>query len=257
MNPTRRPPTMYASAHALNAPDGRRLVCCCDLPDGPIQPGGQVALVPGAGMSAHTLVYMSFLLASNGFSVVRIDGRDNVGLGEGMVEDWRISTVEQDLRLVLEEHPSSRVVALGTAFWPTVRCLAETPGHSAVLVSPELDAREDGATGQDLHELVERVSVPVTMVVGEHDPASQANSMSRVRDFVGGQATVISVPGALAAFSRHAGMTQQLVAAVVAALASTQTDAVAGFDVLSFDDCIRAMSEALPRRNEIVFDYRA
>lgn len=60
-------------------------------------PIGTVLIVPPFAMQARDLFPASFVLANNGFDVVRLDGRNALGAGSGSIEDYRLSTVCKDI----------------------------------------------------------------------------------------------------------------------------------------------------------------
>jgi acyl transferase len=62
---------------------------------------GLVLIVPPYAMNAHEFCLLNYYLIENGFTVVRFDAIDNVGLSSGTIEHYALGRLEDDLALVV------------------------------------------------------------------------------------------------------------------------------------------------------------
>jgi pimeloyl-ACP methyl ester carboxylesterase len=121
-------------------------------------PGPTVALIPPFAMSALDVYPFSYVMALNGFRVVAINGRDNVGGGSGSIRSYRLSTVAADTAAVVEHTSADLVVALSLSCRPVLRLLPQLKVKGAVLATPVVDVRKtlDVVLGTDYFSMSER-----------------------------------------------------------------------------------------------------
>jgi alpha-beta hydrolase superfamily lysophospholipase/SAM-dependent methyltransferase len=95
-------PAVVSTFSECFRPSGLRIALCHDRPrvepaaDAPI-----VVLAPGYGESKRDYVPLAYYLAGNGFNVVRYDNVNHVGESDGLVTQFRLEDMENDLETVL------------------------------------------------------------------------------------------------------------------------------------------------------------
>jgi pimeloyl-ACP methyl ester carboxylesterase len=94
-----------------------------DLPEG--TPRGTVLLVPPFGVSADSLFMPAYVLARNGFRVVRFDPRNHVGRSEGEMYDFTVSSCARDVAAVVPAVEPDVVVGFSLAAPSVLRACAE------------------------------------------------------------------------------------------------------------------------------------
>jgi hypothetical protein len=128
-----------------------------DVPDSaPVR--GTVLVVAPFGVSADSLFMPAYVLARNGFRVVRFDSRDHVGLSPGGILDYRMSTVVDDIQTMLRWTAPDHLLGFSLAGPPAFRALRNWGQPvPAVFAAGVVDTRQclRAVLGFDLFEQAE------------------------------------------------------------------------------------------------------
>lgn len=111
-----------------------------DTPDSP--PRATILVAPPFGISADNLFLPAYILAANGFRVIRFDPTNHVGESPGAIWDFLLSTFAADTRRMLEWATPEIVLGFSLAAPPILRALGETGSQAhAVLAAPVVNVR--------------------------------------------------------------------------------------------------------------------
>jgi len=124
----------------LSSGDGGEIFVAVDRPVG--TPVGRVILVPPFGMGGERMFPVSYLLTLNGFEVFRFDPRCSPGRSSGVIAEFTLSGLNDDLSTVFSHVPNALVVAISLSARSVLRTLAEREDwRAAVLMTPVVNAR--------------------------------------------------------------------------------------------------------------------
>jgi alpha-beta hydrolase superfamily lysophospholipase len=137
----------------IEHPSGGVLAAVVDEADSETR--GRVVLAPALGMTTHELYMPTHVLNRNGFKVVRFDPRHHVGRSSGEMSEFRLSSLAEDLRVIIEWAKPDLLVAFSLAARAALRVISDGTVAHAVLVTPVVDVASStvAVTGVDYFDM--------------------------------------------------------------------------------------------------------
>ncbi len=130
--------------------DGERIAVTVDEPVGAVSSAPGVLLLPGFGMTAHSMLLAAYIMSANGLRVFRPDLRNQVG---ARAQGFRLSRLTADIGALMESIDPAALVAMSIAAPAALRA-ARGRGIALALVVPVVDVRSTLRTvcGEDWFE---------------------------------------------------------------------------------------------------------
>lgn len=145
------------------------LMVYIDEPD--TEARGTILIAPPFGITARNLFLPAFILASNGYRVVRFDPRDHVGESPGTMWTFTLSQFAEDIQRMLGWYTPDIVLGFSLAAPSVLRALAESgSAASPVLAAPVVNLQYTlNAVLEKDYFTPENFDMPQEIVVlGEH-----------------------------------------------------------------------------------------
>lgn len=93
------------SSHEISLQDGRQAIAWLNLPETDRFPDHAIVIASGFGRKMHHAAGLNSYLNANGFAVVRYDPVDHIGLSDGKILDYTLTSAAHSLDAVLDALP--------------------------------------------------------------------------------------------------------------------------------------------------------
>ena len=127
---------MTSRSFHIEAPDGRRIAVWRDAPENPCR--GPVVICGGFARRMSSMSSVAAYALNNGAVVYRFDSLDHIGLSDGVIADFSLTSMQESLDATLalvaelEERRPISLIATSLAAAPGIRSAVDNP-HVAAL----------------------------------------------------------------------------------------------------------------------------